>query len=145
MHRHSCIKFGSPYIDSSINRCWRPLPAGQPWPSSHRGRGQRAREREIAKFGKPAGEPGGIAVIEIGHATDIVSRAERAELDLNELGERQLILLFGFGRGVVAVVFAKLPMLSMVNSFSPSMPMPQPVLKPKPRVRNNILRQELAS
>jgi hypothetical protein len=74
-----------------------------------------------------------------------VSRAERAELDLNELGERQLILLFGFGRGVVAVVFAKLPMLSMVNSFSPSMPMPQPVLKPKPRVRNNILRQELAS
>ena len=68
---------------------------------------RRALEREIAKFGKPTAEPGGVAVIEIGDPSDIVGRAERAELDLNELRGRELVLIFGFGRGVVAVPFAK--------------------------------------
>src|SRR6516164_8708919 len=68
---------------------------------------RRALEREIAKFGKPTGKRSGVAVVEISHATDIVGRAERAELDLDELGGRELVLIFRFGRGIVAVAFAE--------------------------------------
>jgi hypothetical protein len=68
---------------------------------------RRALEREIAKLSETASKRRGVAVIEIVHATDIVCRAERAKFDLDELGGRELVLIFGFGPGIVAITFAK--------------------------------------
>src|SRR6185437_5632060 len=64
-------------------------------------------QREIAEFGKAAAEARGVAVVETGHAADVVGRAERAKLDLDELGGREFVLIFGLGRRVMTVALAE--------------------------------------
>src|SRR3984893_4048514 len=64
-------------------------------------------DRKIAQFRKGAAQGDLALIVEIGDATDMMCRSQRAELDLDERGRRKFKLVFGLGRGIVTIALAE--------------------------------------
>src|SRR6266481_7607143 len=80
------------------------------WLEGQRDRQRIARgafDRKIADFRKPSAHCELTAVIEIGHAANMMRRSERAEFDLDELARGKFEFVFRLGRRVVAIALAE--------------------------------------